>query len=95
MHPISTDPWNRNSIDNLQLLCSECHLEKTTAQAFQNDYNPLLSYFNEHVWQNFVLSQRPNQQVYRSSKIDERCPFFARVRAPSKTGISATESASA
>ena len=69
VHPISTDPFNRNDVDNLQLLCSECHLEKTTAQAFQNDFNPLLSYFNENAWANFVMSARPNQQVYRNSQI--------------------------
>ena len=61
--PISTDPFNRNDVDNLQLLCSECHLEKTVAQSWKEPYNPLLSYFNDHVWQEFVMSPRVPQLI--------------------------------
>ena len=50
VHPISVDPFNRNDDDNLELLCSECHLAKTTSQQFQTDFNPIRSYFNEHTW---------------------------------------------
>ena len=72
VHPISVDPFNRNDEDNLELLCAECHLAKTTSQQFQTDFNPIRSYFNEHTWANFVLSARPQQQVYRSSTLDKR-----------------------
>ena len=53
-------------------LCAECHMEKTMAQGSTPDHNPLLSYFNEHTWQNFVLAERPQQQVYKSGTIDPR-----------------------
>jgi len=42
------------------------------AQGADPDYNPMMSSFNEHTWQNFVLRERPRQQVFRSGTIDER-----------------------
>ena len=74
VHKISRDPFNRNGKDNLVGLCSECHMQKTLAQAGDPEYNPMLSYFNEHTWNNFVLADRPRQQIYRSGKIDDRVP---------------------
>ena len=32
----------------------------------------MLSYFNDHTWSNFVMSERPKQQMYRNNTIDER-----------------------
>ena len=61
VHKISSDPFNRNGKENLVGLCAECHLQKTIAQANEPDCNPVLSYFNEHTWNNFVLADRPKQ----------------------------------
>ena len=69
---IATDPFNRNGKDNLVGLCPECHMAKTMAQSSATTYNPLMSYFNEHTWNNFVMSDRPKQQVYKSNTIDSR-----------------------
>ena len=71
VHKISSDPFNRNGKENLVGLCAECHLQKTIAQANEPDYNPMLSYFNEHTWNNFVLADRPKQQIYHSNSIDK------------------------
>ena len=70
IHQISIDPFNRNGKDNLQGLCAECHLEKTMSQGSTPDHIPMMSYFNEHTWENFVLPERPQQQVYKSGTID-------------------------
>ena len=75
IHPISADPFGRNDIENLQLLCAECHEQKTVAQAWREPFNPLLSYFNEHVWSNFVLSARIPQTVCRYNRLDTRAPM--------------------
>ena len=72
IHKISTDPLNRNGRDNRQGLCAECHQAKTLAQTSDVEYNPMMSYFNDHTWSNFVMSERPKQQMYRSTTIDER-----------------------
>ena len=72
IHKISTDPLNKNGRDNLQGLCAECHQAKTLAQTSDVEYNPMMSYFNDHTWSNFVMSERPKQQMYRSTTIDER-----------------------
>ena len=49
VHPISKDPFGRNdNAEDLELLCEECHLEKTVAQVDDRDFNPLLSYVNTH-----------------------------------------------
>jgi len=72
VRPISTDPLSCIGPENLQLLCSECHVDKPMAQSFQTQYNPLLSGFNEHTWKHLVMSPRPQQQVYRSSKVDDK-----------------------
>ena len=62
---ISRDPFNRNGRDNLVGLCQECHRDKTYAQSCETEYNPLLSYFNDHTWDHFVMSDKVKQQVYR------------------------------
>ena len=69
---ISTDPWSRNGTDNLEGLCSECHMEKTVAQSDEVEYNPMLSYFNDDTWAQFIMMERPHQQIYRSGTIDPR-----------------------
>ncbi|MDA8583242.1 hypothetical protein N9L68_03390 [bacterium] len=53
-------------------LCAERHMEKTMAQGPTPDHNPMMSVFNEHTWQNFVLPERLQPQVYKSSTIDPR-----------------------
>ena len=75
IRPISTDPFGRNDIENLQLLCAECHEQKTVAQAWREPFNPLLSYFNEHTWSEFVLSARIPQTVCRYNRLDSRAPM--------------------
>ena len=47
VHPISKDPFGRNdNTEDLELLCEECHMDKTVAQKDDRDFNPLLSYVN-------------------------------------------------
>ena len=74
--PISTGPFNRYDPDNFQFLCSECHLTKTVAQSWKEPFNPLLSYFNEHVWSEFVLSHRVPQLVCRYNQLDKRSTLY-------------------
>ena len=45
------------------------------AQAWKEPFNPLLSYFNEHVWSEFVLSARIPQTVCRYNRLDPRSPM--------------------
>ena len=73
--PISIDPFSRNTIDNLQLLCKACHNLKTTEQAWTEPYNPLQSTVNDHVWQELVLSPRIPQLICRYNSIDKRVPL--------------------
>ena len=46
------------------------------AQNWRDPYNPLLSYFNEHVWQGFVRSPRVPQLVTRYNRLDKRAPIL-------------------
>ena len=74
--PILVDPFGRNDPENLQLLCSECHLSKTVAQSWKDPFNPLLSDFNEHAWQEFVRSPRVPQLVTRYNQLDKRSAIY-------------------
>ena len=40
--------------------------------ANDEEYNQIMSYFNEHTWKNFIMKPRPQQQVFTSGKVDER-----------------------
>ena len=54
-----------------QLLCAQCHNDKTTAESLMNKHhrgkslNPMLSFFNPHVWKHFVEKNKPLQVVKR------------------------------
>ena len=60
-HQIAKDPFQRNGKDNLVGLCAECHMEKTMAQGGADFHKPIMNYFNEHTWENFIMNERPHQ----------------------------------
>ena len=60
--------------ENFQLLCSACHLAKTRdegaahAHCRGNNLNPLMSFFSQHTYKNFVEANHPKQVVLRMHK---------------------------
>ena len=54
-----------NELENLQIICSNCHATKTTIEglSFVEDEHPLLSRFSLETHQTFVESPKPPQLV--------------------------------
>ena len=54
-----------NELENLQIICSNCHAQKTTIEglSFVEDEHPLLSRFSMETYQAFVESPKQPQLV--------------------------------
>ena len=73
--------------DNFQLLCSACHLAKTRdegaahAHCRGNTLNPMLSYFCQQTWKDFVEANHPKQVVMRMHKPQQKQGLLVDVKA--------------
>ena len=59
-------------LDNLQVICANCHTQKTTLECLSivEDDNPLLSRFSLETYAAFVESAKPPQAVAHLRQLD-------------------------